>query len=601
MREIIISISDNYITASTDFAGYQGEHNATILKFKLPDNLQSSEYSYQANITLPDEITATASLTNTSLTLTSSLTACDGTIRLQLVITKGGSLVHKSGIVSLRIKPSLAPTAIIGSNNGISSAEVNDEGNLIITLTDGNQINAGYVKGADGKDGEVGQNGFSPIVTEDESNNDETYKLNIETKDGVITTPNLKGSRIEESFTLDRTLTDPLKAAPADLVGKLYDTLVGVEDPDIPTEPQVYNLVGYKDKLEYHGLSEFAGFLSYVVIKEDISINNMILPIKPYGVYPVDSLTLLLYKNNTLVLEQTYTNLNVTSESDVPFTFDTISLQEGDVLGYGYKCVNPIGFYLSSIAPSIYSKYLLTNETDWTVFSDANSAHRIYAQFCYNDLTGDSDITKADTVWSGKTGNFLGDSITYMGLYTERLSKKSGIVVNNYGISGTTYSNINGTNPFYTRVNGMSEDCDFIFVFGGTNDWGLSAPIGTFSDTETDTFYGGLNATFSALRTKYPTKPIFVSTILQRNLASGLGQATGMMTNSHEKSIFDFNNAIKEVAGRYGCTVVDGCNESGIIYENLDTYTSDRLHLNDVGAERFAQFILDKMNQVTPY
>ena len=154
MREIILSIKNDYITASTDFAGHQGEHNATCLKFELPAELQNRNYSYQANITLPDGITATATLKDMVLTLTSTLTACEGTIQLQLVITENSTFVYKSGVTDLKIKPSLAPTAIIGAGSGISSAIVNDDGNLIITLINGEEINAGYVKGDKGDKGD---------------------------------------------------------------------------------------------------------------------------------------------------------------------------------------------------------------------------------------------------------------------------------------------------------------------------------------------------------------------------------------------------------------------------------------------------------------
>lgn len=164
MREIIIFISDNNIVASDDFAGYAGEHNATVLKFKLPEELQNPKYKYIVNITLPDDITATATLRDMSLVLTSTLTACEGIIALQLVVSEGSSLVYKSGITNIRIKPSLAPDATIGGSDGadgvgIASAIVNEEGNLIITLTDDNVINAGYVLGADGKDGINGVDG----------------------------------------------------------------------------------------------------------------------------------------------------------------------------------------------------------------------------------------------------------------------------------------------------------------------------------------------------------------------------------------------------------------------------------------------------------
>ena len=39
-----------------------------------------------------------------------------------------------------------------------------------------------------------GEDGFSPIITENEDNDSDTYKLDITTKAGSFTTPNLKGS-----------------------------------------------------------------------------------------------------------------------------------------------------------------------------------------------------------------------------------------------------------------------------------------------------------------------------------------------------------------------------------------------------------------------
>lgn len=52
---------------------------------------------------------------------------------------------------------------------------------------------AGALKGEKGEPGIDGTDGFSPIITENSYNTDEVYKLDIETKDGKFTTPNLKG------------------------------------------------------------------------------------------------------------------------------------------------------------------------------------------------------------------------------------------------------------------------------------------------------------------------------------------------------------------------------------------------------------------------
>ena len=53
-------------------------------------------------------------------------------------------------------------------------------------------------KGEQGIQGETGKNGtdgFSPTIVADSTNTADSYKLDITTKDGTITTPNLKGEK----------------------------------------------------------------------------------------------------------------------------------------------------------------------------------------------------------------------------------------------------------------------------------------------------------------------------------------------------------------------------------------------------------------------
>ena len=47
--------------------------------------------------------------------------------------------------------------------------------------------------GTNGQDGSPGEDGFSPTIVENENNDESTYKLDITTKTGLFTTPNLKG------------------------------------------------------------------------------------------------------------------------------------------------------------------------------------------------------------------------------------------------------------------------------------------------------------------------------------------------------------------------------------------------------------------------
>ena len=47
--------------------------------------------------------------------------------------------------------------------------------------------------GTNGQDGSPGEDGFSPTIVENKNNDESTYKLDITTKTGSFTTPNLKG------------------------------------------------------------------------------------------------------------------------------------------------------------------------------------------------------------------------------------------------------------------------------------------------------------------------------------------------------------------------------------------------------------------------
>lgn len=60
--------------------------------------------------------------------------------------------------------------------------------------------------GTDGKDGAAGSDGFSPEITENSGNNEDVYKLDITTKAGKITTPNLKGAAGKDSTKTEEIL-----------------------------------------------------------------------------------------------------------------------------------------------------------------------------------------------------------------------------------------------------------------------------------------------------------------------------------------------------------------------------------------------------------
>ena len=123
----------------------------------------------------------------------------------------GGSLVGKNVTIS-----SITP---IDGGNRVTFSYTLDNGTVktsTMDVMDGKDGADGYtpVKGTDYFDG---QDGFSPIIEENENNTDKIYKLDVTTANGTFTTPNLKGadgqggsggSSTDEKVKLDATSTD---------------------------------------------------------------------------------------------------------------------------------------------------------------------------------------------------------------------------------------------------------------------------------------------------------------------------------------------------------------------------------------------------------
>lgn len=76
------------------------------------------------------------------------------------------------------------------------------------------------------------------------------------------------------------------------------------------------------------------------------------------------------------------------------------------------------------------------------------------------------------------------------------------------GVGGTGYKRTSEKNTaFYQRISSVPLDTDVITIFGSLNDLGASVPIGTASDTGTDTLGGAINTTLDNLNSRLPVYP----------------------------------------------------------------------------------------------
>lgn len=194
------------------------------------------------------------------------------------------------------------------------------------------------------------------------------------------------------------------------------------------------------------------------------------------------------------------------------------------------------------------------------------------------------------------TINILGDSLTEgVGArtpdkaYPVVLSKLTGAVVNNYGVSGSRITDISArpSNPgsFIDRMYAMDKSADLVIVFGGTNDfWFGDCPIGKRTDTQVSTFYGALNKMLPYLKREYANADIVLIIPYQQSKDADA-------THPYKRSTY--NNFGTGTFKEYRTAMLDRCEYYGI--PALDLYADYDLNLADnrEALERYGNFICD--------
>lgn len=205
--------------------------------------------------------------------------------------------------------------------------------------------------------------------------------------------------------------------------------------------------------------------------------------------------------------------------------------------------------------------------------------------------------------------NFLGDSITEGSLATRYektfvflVGEKGGYLTRNYGIGGTRFAKQRTPSKekkydryFASRIEEMDRDADFVFVFGGTNDYGHGdAPFGEIGDQTPDTFYGAVADLIQQLLKHYRKEQIiFIPPLYRIKEDSPWGDGS---RKSPCPPLSEYRKAISAVVGSFGIRVFDIKDEIGKAEKN--PLIKDGLHPNDKGHEKIADLIVDYIKTV---
>lgn len=234
-----------------------------------------------------------------------------------------------------------------------------------------------------------------------------------------------------------------------------------------------------------------------------------------------------------------------------------LAVRNGDIITskLAGKKVSILGDSISTYAGYIPSGYVTHYPT-----GNVNDVNKTWWKKLI-DETGMQLVTNASWAGSRVTGDSTGNA--YAGCSTSRINDLSGE---------------NGEIP------------DIILVYIGTNDWGNppQREIGTFDSTREIPAEGTITTISDAyalmlykIRTTYPLARVFCITSLEGRHTAG--DTSYPILNSHNQTIFQMDEAIKNIAHIFGASVID-LTTCGIHYWNVATYTVDgTVHPNTEG------------------
>ena len=193
--------------------------------------------------------------------------------------------------------------------------------------------------------------------------------------------------------------------------------------------------------------------------------------------------------------------------------------------------------------------------------------------------------------WFGKEMLVFGDSNSAnsgVTVWHKHLAEELNLTVHNYARGGAGYiaKGSTGVSPnIKEQIASATHDPDIVIIFSGGNDYSISVPLGTLTDTGMETFYGGLYNAYTDVINKYPTKIIGV--VAQTRRKNEGKNAAGV-------SVEDQVNATIEMAGHFSLPILNMYHHGGVFTWNqtyIEQFMLDGVHLTTLGQERLKERI----------
>ena len=204
--------------------------------------------------------------------------------------------------------------------------------------------------------------------------------------------------------------------------------------------------------------------------------------------------------------------------------------------------------------------------------------------------------------FAGRQWYALGTSLVEQNFWTSRLATLSDMTLHNLGASSGTLANggpAGGNGYIWAKLPLVGADAEVV-TMDSSNDWRLDVVLGTVDDPEaggeTVSFYGALKAALKYLLTNRPAARLYLMTNYTDNYPNTFPNFYGK--NAHGKWYWEYNDAVRRVCDIYGVPVIEVARESALNYFTAAYYTADGLHLNDLGGQRYAEYMWGQMKQI---
>ena len=224
-------------------------------------------------------------------------------------------------------------------------------------------------------------------------------------------------------------------------------------------------------------------------------------------------------------------------------------------------------------------------------------------EYYLSGLTADVVNTPSKIGTGGLNAVAIGDSITWSynsakwaNIVSEMLNLNS---MDIQGIPGSTYAVREGhDDSAVEKISGVNSD--LILIAYGINDFYSNIPLGEFGNSDTKTFYGALETTYSTVLENNPSARIMVITPMK---TTGYNQLPDSYTENNQGLIEeDYVNAMQKVASKYGLPIIDLYNNAGMSpfsSAQSSLYFRDGLHPNQAGEYIYARKVIEAINALS--